>query len=124
MSAVRSRDGNRLFDAGGEDNVRNIVLYSFAAITILVAVLLLLVWPSLSDLACQTLLFSISLLDAAVFQVTYQLKILTAALFSVLLLGKKLQGLQICSYGLRLAVTSIFYITGDQKNKKLCRVCD
>ena len=37
---------------------------------------------------------AVSNLGAAVFQVTYQMKILTTALFSVLLLGKKLTGVQ------------------------------
>ena len=37
---------------------------------------------------------AVSNLGAAVFQVTYQMKILTTALFSVLLLGKRLTGLQ------------------------------
>ena len=37
---------------------------------------------------------AVSNLGAAVFQVTYQMKILTTALFSVILLGKKLTGIQ------------------------------
>lgn len=53
--------GRALGGGGVDDNVRRVVLYSFVAATVLVAVLLLLIWPSLSELAWNTLLFSIAL---------------------------------------------------------------
>jgi len=51
----------RPLGGGVDDDVRRVVLWSFAAVTVLVAVLLLLIWPSLSELAWKTLLFAIAL---------------------------------------------------------------
>ena len=54
----------------------------------------LLVPSSLYTLQGNLMFLAITYLDAATFQVTYQAKIITTALFAVLLLGKRLSGVQ------------------------------